>query len=196
MRLSEIDSDQYVIEGFNIKRLAKAGALATSIALSSAAAGSDMQILDISSQSQGYNDRDVAAQAFYQAHDSQYNQTNPNQEIVGYLLFDKENRTWHFTDPLTTSATFDVRIGIRKPKTWVTQDIVHTHPAVTDGTDQDGFSKGDVKVVTQGKAPGYYVRAPNGNIRYINKAIARSTGTKWGAEGKLVAQTDPHPRHQ
>lgn len=208
MRISEISenfllyetidgNDVYVVEEFSLKRLAQAGVLASSIAVSPlTAAKSDMQIINISTKSQGYASRDQAAIAFYQVHNNEYNQTSSNQELVGYLLYDQTNKTWHFTDSITAPATFTLRIGIRKPKDWITQDIVHTHPAVNDGTNQDGFSKSDVKVVTSGNAPGYYVRAPNGNIRYINKAIARSTGTKWGAEGKLITQTDSHIRHQ
>ena len=78
--------------------------------------------------------------------------------------------------------------AIRKPSGWITMDTIHTHPGGRGN--QEGFSKTDAQAVLSGSTPGYYVRTPIGDVRFINKSIAKRTRTRWGAKGKSICPGD------
>ncbi|MGI9288729.1 MAG: hypothetical protein ACR2P1_25305 [Pseudomonadales bacterium] len=130
----------------------------------------------------GFAEARQAVMAFYKANEKAYQQTDADQELVGFLVLSTQNR-YYVTNAVAVPATFTLRITARLPKGWQPQEVIHTHPPTYYS--QEGFSIDDRKAVLGG-LPGYYVRTPLGDVRYLNKKLAKTTRHNRGAAGKSI----------
>tara|TARA_Y100001973_G_scaffold68740_1_gene100305 strand:- start:2072 stop:2626 length:555 start_codon:yes stop_codon:yes gene_type:complete len=136
----------------------------------------------------GWVDPHDAAKAFYDRNEAACQLTNKDSELMGFVV-QGDNGNYYFTTAEKVSATFTVSALIRKPSDWGSRKswnalTVHTHPA--GHGNQEGFSKTDALAVLSDSTPGYYVRTPKGDVRFIDKSIAKRTRTRWGAKGKSI----------
>ncbi|RUO78709.1 hypothetical protein CWI83_06740 [Pseudidiomarina taiwanensis] len=143
----------------------------------------DFRIDKIKGHEDGWEDPHDAALAFYKQNEDAYQSTDKDSELIGFLI-KADNGNYYFTNAVEVPATFEMSAAIRKPSGWITMDTLHTHPGGRGN--QEGFSKTDAQAVLSGSTPGYYVRTPIGDVRFINKSIAKRTRTRWGAKGKSI----------
>ena len=139
---------------------------------------------------------DEAALAFFQAHDEAYLETNEATELTGFVLRSDTGR-YFFTNAAELPNAFILRARIDGPEGWSVEAFLHTHPG--GHKDQDAFSEPDRQAVLKTKRD-YFLRAPNGNVLYMNARLARSTRILAGATGRSVcAENTPcfakHPLH-
>jgi RHS repeat-associated protein len=143
----------------------------------------NFKIDKIKGHDDGWEDPHEAALAFYKKNEDAYQDTDKNTELTGFLI-KADNGNYYFTNAVEVPATFNMNAGIRKPTSWKIKDTLHTHPGGRGN--QEGFSKTDAQAVLSGSTPGYYVRTPKGDVRFINKSIAKRTRQRWGAKGKSI----------
>ncbi|WP_371196307.1 RHS repeat-associated core domain-containing protein, partial [Glaciecola sp. SC05] len=143
----------------------------------------NFKIDKIKGHDDGWEDPHEAALAFYKQNEDAYQNTDKNTELIGFLI-KADNGNYYFTNAVEVPATFNMNVGIRKPTSWKIKDTLHTHPGGRGN--QEGFSKTDAQAVLSGSTPGYYVRTPKGDVRFINKSIAKRTRQRWGAKGESI----------
>ena len=131
---------------------------------------------------EGFEEAHQAVMAFYEANEQAYQQTDKDQELVAMLVLSTQNR-YYVTKSVQVPASFKLRAAVRLPKGWTAQEVIHTHPATFYS--QEGFSIDDRKAVLRGLT-GYYVRTPLGDVRYLDKKLARTTRHNHGAHGKSI----------
>ncbi|MGI9287556.1 MAG: hypothetical protein ACR2P1_19385 [Pseudomonadales bacterium] len=131
---------------------------------------------------EGFAEAHQAVLAFYEANEQAYQQTDKDQELVAMLVVSTQNR-YYVTKSVQVPASFKLRAAVRLPKGWKAQEVIHTHPPTFYS--QEGFSVDDRKAVLGG-LPGYYVRTPLGDVRYLDKKLAKTTRHNDGAHGKSI----------
>lgn len=148
-------------------------------------------------QARGWNSPIEAAIAFYRAHNEAYLSTSRDDELAGFLMI-SETGQFYFTGAVAMPAAFKLQARVDRPEGWQVADFLHTHPG--GHKHQDKFSKADRLAVKKGNR-NYYLRGPNGDVRFMDDLLAKSTYTlNGGANGESVCpQTSPcldqHPRY-
>jgi hypothetical protein len=145
---------------------------------------------------QGWPSAKEAAFNFFLRHDQNYLDTDENTELAGFLLVSEEGR-YFFTNAVTVPAVFQLKARAFAPAGWTLGDFLHSHPG--GNASQRHFSEVDRQAVRSAKRS-YFLRGPDGDIRFMNRKLARSTKTPEGALGESVCpQALPclteHPQH-
>ncbi len=147
-------------------------------------------------QTQGWNSPGEAAVAFYRAHNAAYLSTASDAELAGFLLL-SDTGQFFFTNAADVPSAFILQARVYTPLGWRVQGFLHTHPG--GSKDQDFFSENDQRAVLKG-ARDYFLRAPGGDVRFMNTQLAKSTRMIAGARGQSVCPEkkpclNEHPRH-
>lgn len=148
----------------------------------------DFEVVIADDFEDGWADPHDVAKAFYDRNEVAYQLSDKDSELMGFVV-QGDNENYYFTTAEKVPATFAVSALIRKPSGWGSRKswnalTVHTHPG--GHGNQEGFSKTDAQAVLSGSTPRYYVRTPKGDVRFINKSIAKRTRKRWGAKGKSI----------
>ena len=145
--------------------------------------------VDVPSQPAGWATAHAAALAFYAHHDAAYHGTRRQTELVGFLLKTDE-RQFYFTNAVEVPYAFRLSASIERPSGWTIGGFLHTHPGGHDC--QEEFSTEDRETVLRGAVPANYVRTPSGDVRFLNRRLARLTYTRRGAMGRSVCPEGKH----
>lgn len=146
----------------------------------------------------GYGSPEGASEAQHLAYDAEYQATNMNEELVGYIASRTidGNERFFFSDMTKTSSSFDFDIIPYGPTDMNVVMISHTHPA-RPSENQELFSRRDARSVgTVRRNPGIpmNVRTPSGDLRYLAPEI--STGVRAQAGIGLCSQAPCLPPHR
>ncbi len=134
--------------------------------------------------------------AFYRAHEAAYLSTDSETELAGFLLQSDTGQYFH-TNAVDVPIAFVLQARIQGPNGWRVRDFLHTHPG--GHKDQNAFSEYDRMAVLEYKRS-YYLRTPEGDVRYMDRRLAKSTRILSGARGESVCPSsvpcvEAHPRH-
>jgi hypothetical protein len=134
-------------------------------------------------QPAGWETPHAAALAFYDFHGASYLASNTTTELVGFLLRSEEGR-YFFTTAAEVPYAFELTARVARPLGWTVDGVLHTHPGGRPC--QEEFSVEDRRVVLRGGVPRSYVRTPLGNVLFLDRQLARTTSTRWGAAGVSI----------
>jgi hypothetical protein len=145
---------------------------------------------------EGWSNPTEAAMAFYRINNAAYLSTSSDAELAGFLLI-SDTGQFFFTNAVDVPTSFTLQARVTGPQGWRVQDFLHTHPG--GSRDQDGFSKTDQQAVLKG-TKNYFLRTPDGDVRYLNTKLAKSTHSLSGAQGESLCPANipclqKHPRH-
>lgn len=131
----------------------------------------------------GWDHPHQAVMAFYRYYDKQYQTTDEFTELLGYLLKSDTGR-YYVTEAMVIPAKFKMFASIRMPAGWRVEGAIHTHPMAPGA--QEHFSRDDRDSILRGETENFYLRTPLGDVRHIDKKLAKRTKTFAGARGKSI----------
>lgn len=123
--------------------------------------------------------------------------TDKQGEHGGGVLFNKEQNTYAFTDPVgqDDNSHFVASVGV--PKGWQLHSTYHTHPS---GDRSTQFSDDDINTAQQLKARSYVLARDDDKIRMFDPASSAVSKTSSGGKlssgvrfsnGSMVDETPP-----
>jgi hypothetical protein len=146
---------------------------------------------------QGWASANEAAAEFFRRNDQAYLESDAETELAGFLLVSEDGR-YFYTNAVTVPSVFQLKARAFAPEGWRLGDFLHSHPG--GNARQAYFSETDRKAVRlSGRS--YFLRGPDGDVRFMNRNLARSTKTPEGAQGESVCPGSlpclaRHPLHR
>ena len=150
--------------------------------------------------SDGWDSAESAVIGFFATYDARYLALAQNREMAGFILKCRGGR-YYFTTAVETPLMMTLQASIARPGKCGAVAFLHTHPpAEEDGqlaNRQERFSEFDRQGAISSRLE-YYMRTPRGDVRYMNRKIARSTLAEIGVPGRSICPTvnpclKPHP---
>ncbi len=140
------------------------------------------------SQAEGFETVTSAVIAFFLEQDARYLAMGRDKEIAGFILKCEKGR-YYFTTGVETPLMMTLQAAIARPPKCRAVAFLHTHPPeepfgrITNR--QERFSEFDRQGVISSRLE-YFMRTPRGDVRFMNRRIARGTLADVGVPGRSI----------